>query len=132
MPKAVAKPSKVKRLRKTLMVWADGNRTVCRPQEWTAATTTFHLSETVVSSLTSRWRVIDKTSLDSNVANDFSVSFLLLYLLCLEGKRKDQTRFERVTYRTAAGCSTPELLVLEWLWFDEGGGWSLGLDWGEN
>ena len=56
----------------------------------------------------------------------------ILELLCLEGKRKDQTRFERVTYRTAAGCSTPELLVLEWLWFDEGGGWSLGLDWGEN
>ena len=27
-------------------------------------------------------------------------------------KRKDQTRIERVTYRTAAGCSTSELLVL--------------------
>ena len=27
-------------------------------------------------------------------------------------KDKDETRFERVTYRTAAGCSTPELFVL--------------------
>ena len=27
-------------------------------------------------------------------------------------KGKDETRFERVTYRTAAGCSTPELFVL--------------------
>ena len=53
----------------------------------------------------------------------------ILELLCLEGKRKDQTRFERVTYRTAAGCSTPELLVLEGLWFDKGGSWSSGLDW---
>ena len=26
-------------------------------------------------------------------------------------KGEDETRFERVTYRTAAGCSTPELLV---------------------
>ena len=27
-------------------------------------------------------------------------------------KGEDETRFERVTYRTAAGCSTPELFVL--------------------
>ena len=27
-------------------------------------------------------------------------------------KEEDETRFERVTYRTAAGCSTPELFVL--------------------
>ena len=27
-------------------------------------------------------------------------------------KLEDETRFERVTYRTAAGCSTPELFVL--------------------
>ena len=36
----------------------------------------------------------------------------------LKGKRKDETRFERVTYRTAAGCSTPELLVLGLVLFD--------------
>ena len=28
-------------------------------------------------------------------------------------KSEDETRFERVTYRTAAGCSTPELFVLD-------------------
>jgi hypothetical protein len=29
----------------------------------------------------------------------------------LEKEKKDETRLERVTYRTAAGCSTPELFV---------------------
>ena len=32
--------------------------------------------------------------------------------MCKRKREKDETRFERVTYRTAAGCSTPELFVL--------------------
>lgn len=56
------------------------------------------------------------TSRTCNLPKDISYPKEMYLFVCEDlleiwQKPKDETRFERVTYRTAAGCSTPELFV---------------------